>query len=123
MKRKSHDSKPVCEIDVETYFATDQRDIDKINHAKVPKKDLSKMVRIIDGKNTYFFDPNDTARIAKMNDRIAAKKAQKEEELKRIALYDKRMEELELKRQRIELGRLKHGKTNHSRPTENIKYF
>lgn len=81
------------------------------------------MVRIIDGKNTYFFDPNDTGRIAKMNDRIAAKKAQKEEELKRIALYDKRMEELELKRQRIELGRLKHGKTNHSRPTENIKYF
>lgn len=123
MSRKSHDSKPICEIDVETYFATDQRDIDKINHAKVPKKDLSKMVRIIDGKNTYFFDPNDTARIAKMNDRIAAKKAQKEEELKRIALYDKRMEELELKRQRIELGRLKHGKTNHSRPTENIKYF
>ena len=123
MKRKAHDSKPICEIDVETYFATDQRDIDKINHAKVPKKDLSKMVRIIDGKNTYFFDPIDTARIDKMNDRIAAKKAQKEEELKRIALYDKRMDELELKRQRIELGRLKHGKTNHSRPTENIKYF
>lgn len=123
MPRKSHDSKPICEIDVETYFATDQRDIDKINHAKVQKKDLSKMVRIIDGKNTYFFDPNDTARIAKMNDRIAAKKAQKEEELNRIELYDKRMEELELKRQRIELGRLKHGKTNHSRPTENLKYF
>ena len=123
MPRKAHDSKPICEIDVETYFATDQRDIDKINHAKVPKKDLSKMVRIIDGKNTYFFDPSDTSRISKMNDRIAAKKAQKDEELKRIALYDKRMEELELKRQRIESGRLKHGKTNHSRPTENIKYF
>lgn len=123
MSRKNHSAKPICEIDVETYFATNQRDIDKINHAKVPKKDLSKMVRIIDGKNTYFFNPSDKERIAKMNARIEAKKAQKDEELKRIALYDKKMEELEAKRQRIELGRLKHGKTNHSRPTENIKYF
>ena len=50
MSRKNHSAKPICEIDVETYFATDQRDIDKINHDKVPKRDLSKMVRIIDGK-------------------------------------------------------------------------
>ena len=123
MPRKSHDSKPIFEKDIETYFATDQRDIDKINYAKVPKKDLSKMVRIIDGKNTYFFDPNDTARIAKMNDRIAAKIAQKELENERIALYDKRMEELELKRQRIEIGKIKHGSKDKQRPKENIKYF
>ena len=119
MKRKNHECARLVDIDLNTHYLDDQRQIDKVKVQNLPKKDLSDMICIQDGKQRWFYHKNATEKI---NKRLALIKEKMENDPVRKAKFWEEMERLEIKKEGIAERRQKKGACkNYEKDT--LQYF